>query len=46
MDVLKNDIGEVDEAMIQGVKRPRDSFFVSWASKKSTTTKMLKWCFK
>jgi hypothetical protein len=42
---LKNDFGEVDKAIFQVSKSHANSFSASWASKKATLTKLLKWCF-
>jgi hypothetical protein len=33
LDVLKNEFGEVDEVMFQGVKGYANSFSASWTSK-------------
>jgi hypothetical protein len=35
MDVLKNDFGEVEEAMIQGVERPYENIFCILGIEKS-----------
>jgi hypothetical protein len=39
LDVLKYDFREVDEPMFQGVERPCEVIFASWASNKATWTK-------
>jgi hypothetical protein len=46
LDVLKNDIGEVDEVMYQGVERPCELIFCFMGNEKATWTMSLKWCFK
>jgi hypothetical protein len=44
--ILKDDLGEGDEAMFQGVQRLCELIFASRSSKETTWTKLLKCCFK
>jgi hypothetical protein len=41
-DVLKNDFGEVDEAMFQVVVNHANPFSASWASKNVSWSKLFK----
>jgi hypothetical protein len=43
---LKNDFGEADEAMFQGIYRPSGLILCIVGIKKATCTKSRKWCFK
>jgi hypothetical protein len=47
LDVLKNDFGEVDEAMFECVEKPYEHIFcILNIEKKKRRVKSLKWCFK
>jgi hypothetical protein len=43
---FKNDFGEVDKAMFQGVERPCEFIFCILGTEKATSTNSFKWCFK
>jgi hypothetical protein len=45
MNVLKNDIGEFDEAMFQGVESQFEIIFCILGMEKATLMKSLKCCF-
>jgi hypothetical protein len=46
LDLLKNDFGEVDEAMIECDERPYELISCNHSIEKSTRMKSLKWCSK
>jgi hypothetical protein len=45
MNILKNDFGEFEEAMFQGVESPIRKYFLHPGHRKATLMKSHKFCF-